>query len=130
MGEAHRILMSTKSRLLTVLLSNATLIKLEVELLGGCGMMPRSAQRSLVGREVPGSSSSSVAAEALESSLVASFPIEPPRILGAFSLASGWKTEFPLVNLFGGTLRLNERLGCHDPFMSGHASRLEGEIKK
>ncbi len=130
MREARRIPVSTNLRRLTALPLLATLIRLEFELLDRYGMMPRSEQRSLVGQEVLGSSSSSVTAEALESSLAASLPIKPPRILDGFSLVSGWKTEFPLVNLFDGTLRLNERLGCHDPFMSGHASRLEGEIKK
>jgi hypothetical protein len=91
--------------------------KLALDLLKSCGMMPRSEEHLLVGREVRGHSSSWITAGALKDSLVASFPSSLPKILGASSLLYQRKIEFPLVNLFGGTLRLNERLGCHDPFI-------------
>jgi hypothetical protein len=90
---------------------------LALDMLKGCGMMPRSEEHLLVGREVRGHSSSLVTAGALKDSLAASFPLSLPQILSAFSLLYQWKIKFPLVNLFGGTLRLNERLGCHDPFI-------------
>lgn len=95
------------------------LLELALDVLQGCGMMPRSEQHLLVGREVRGHSSSLVTAGALKHLLAASFPLSLPKILGAFSLLYQWKIKFPLVNLFGGTLRLNERLrlGCHDPFI-------------
>jgi hypothetical protein len=91
--------------------------KLALDLLKGCGMMPRSEEHLLVGREVPGHCSSLVTAGALKDSLAASFPLSLPQILSAFSLLYQRKIKFSLVNLFGGTLRLNERLGCHDPFI-------------
>jgi hypothetical protein len=69
----------TKSRHLTVWLLIATLMKLEVELLCRCGMMPRSEQRSLVGREVLGTLSGSVTAGHRRSAGRASFPIETPK---------------------------------------------------
>jgi hypothetical protein len=98
-------------------------LELALDLLYGCGMMPESDGHLLIGREVRGHSSSLVTAGALKNSVAASFPFSLPKILSAFSLFYQRKIKFPLVNLFGGTLRLNERLGCHDPFMSGHASR-------
>jgi hypothetical protein len=90
---------------------------LALDMLNGCGMMPRSEEHVLVGREVRGRSSSLVTAGALKDWLAAFFPSSLPKILGAFSLLYQRKIKFPLVNLFGGTLRLNERLGCHDPFI-------------
>jgi hypothetical protein len=91
---------------------------LALDLLDSCGMMPRSEERLLIGREVRADSSSLVTAGALKDLLAASLPLSLPNILSAFSLLYQRKIKFPLVNLFGGTLRLNERLrlGCHDPF--------------
>jgi hypothetical protein len=109
MSVAPRIPLFTNSLRLTALPLLDTLIKLELDMLSGYGMMPRSEQRSLIGREVLGSFSSSVPAQALEGCLTASSPIEPPKNTSGYSLVSGWKTEFPLVNLFDGTLRLNEK---------------------
>jgi hypothetical protein len=83
--------------------------KLALDLLKSCGMMPRSEEHLLVGREVRGHSSSLITAGALKDSLAASFPSSLPKILGASSLLYQRKIEFPLVNLFGGTLRLNEK---------------------
>jgi hypothetical protein len=92
---------------------------LALDLLDSCGMMPRSEERLLIGREVRADSSSLVTAGALKDLLAASLPLSLPKILSAFSLLYQRKIKFPLVNLFGGTLRLNERLrlGCHDPFI-------------
>jgi hypothetical protein len=91
--------------------------ELALDLLYGCGMMPKSEERWLVGREVRGHASSLVTAGAWKDLLVASFPLSLPQILSASSLLYQRKIKFPLVNLFGMTLRLNERLGCHDPFI-------------
>ena len=90
---------------------------LALDLLNGCGMMPRSDGAMCLSDGNAGRSSSLVTAGALKDSLAAFFPSSLPKILGAFSLLYLRKIKFPLVNLFGGTLRLNERLGCHDPFI-------------
>lgn len=89
MKETRSLPLFTNSLRLTALPLLATLIKLEVEMLTGYGMMPRSVQRSLVGREVLGSFSRSVAAQPLEGRIAASFPIEPPKNTGRV-LASFW----------------------------------------
>jgi hypothetical protein len=90
--------------------------QLALDLLHGCGMMPKSEERRLVGREVRGHSSSLITAGAKDL-LAASFPLSLPQILSASSLLYQRKIKFPMVNLFGTTLRLNEGLGCHDPFI-------------
>lgn len=90
--------------------------RLALDMLHGCGMMPESEELMLVGREVPGRSSSSVTAGALKDWWAASFPLSPPENRRVLAILPA-EMKFPLVNLFGGTLRLNERLGCHDPFI-------------
>ena len=85
MTERRDIPAFTNSLHLTVLRLLDTLFKLEVELLMRCGMMPRSEQRSLVGREVLDSSSSSVTAPALEGWITA-FSHRVSQTLGALPL--------------------------------------------
>ena len=90
---------------------------LALDMLIGCGMMPRSEKAIAYRTGSVGRSSSLVTARALNSSPAAAFPKSLPKEISAFSLLYQRKIKSPLVNLFDGTLRLNERLGCHDPFI-------------
>lgn len=50
-------------------------------------------------------------------------PFEPPQNTKGVFVTLPVENHFPWVNLFGGTLRLNERLRCPDPFIKWAASR-------
>lgn len=80
-----------------------SVVKLDLQLLMACGMIHRSEKRSLIGGVGRGSSAYVRAWQSRRAvhSLAGYFP-KNTRVLS--------------VNLFGVTLRLNERLGSHDPF--------------
>ena len=90
---------------------------LALDLLNGCGMMPRSDGAICLSDGKCRPFQQFNHCRSIEGFAGGFFPSSLPKILGAFSLLYLRKIKFPLVNLFGGTLRLNERLGCHDPFI-------------
>jgi hypothetical protein len=100
MNRPRPIPLSAKCLHLTLLPLIATLMKLEVELLRRCGIMARSEQRSLIGREVLGDRSRSVTAQARKEPLAASSPIDPPKNTRPVSLVWGVENQVSMGEPF------------------------------